>query len=124
MQHLTLAESVAETNDFGLLRSVSFPQILGIADPVEVGHNAPAPAQPFADPLHRDHHGIPGQGSIAVQGLIQRLFQGAELVVERFEQSRNIAAHHLRVDGAVLRKAFPAQQRRECRGHVSRGGDG
>ena len=37
MQHLTLAESVPKTHNFRLLSSVSFPEIFGIADPIEVG---------------------------------------------------------------------------------------
>ena len=124
MQHLTLAESVAETHDIGLLSGVGVPQILGIADPVEVRHDPPAPAQPFADPLHRIHHGVPQQRSITAHGLFQRLFQGAELIVERSEQSRKVAAHHRRIDGAVLRKTLSAEQRGDGRCHVSRGGDG
>ena len=61
-----LAGPVAEGHHRRLLVLVGLPQLGAVADPVEVAHHPPAPAQPLPQPLQRIHHLRPRSGGRSV----------------------------------------------------------
>jgi len=55
VDHLRLAGPVAKGDHRTLLALVGLAQLGGVADPVEVADDPPAPAQPFAQMVQRVH---------------------------------------------------------------------
>ena len=65
-----LAGPIAELHDRPLLLLMGCPQFGGVADPIEMAHYPPAPAQPLTQPLQGIHHLRPAEGSARGLGLL------------------------------------------------------
>ena len=104
-----LAGPVAKGHHVGLLLLVGRAQFRGVADPIEMAHHSPTPAQPLAQVLQGIHHLGPAQRWAIGQASIQPGFQFREFPIQFGQEVGDGLLHLIRGDGRKVGKAVACQ---------------